>query len=74
MEVAWVVVASDAAGAGVLVVVAEEVAVESDGGLNGVEVAGVSIGKSRRLVANRWIESTRFSDRGSTGPRVVVRG
>jgi hypothetical protein len=42
----------DAAGAGVLVVVEEEIAVESDGGLNGVDVAGVSIGKSRRLVAN----------------------
>jgi hypothetical protein len=31
VEVAWVVVAVDAAGVGVLVVVEEEVAVESDG-------------------------------------------
>jgi hypothetical protein len=73
VEVAWVVVAVDAAGAGVLVVVEEEIAVESDGGLNGVDVAGVSIGKSRRLVANHWGECTRSSDRGSTGARVVVR-
>ena len=47
-----------------LVVVEEEVAVESDGELNGVDVAGVSIGKSCRLVANHWGECTRSSDYG----------
>jgi hypothetical protein len=38
-----VVVASDAAGGGVLVVVGEEVAVESAGGLDAVEVAGTGL-------------------------------
>jgi hypothetical protein len=42
-----------------MVVVGVEVAVEFDGGFDAVVVAGVSIGKSRRLVANHWIESTR---------------
>jgi hypothetical protein len=44
-EVASVVIASDAPGSGVLVVVGEEVAVESDGGLDGVDVAGTGPGE-----------------------------
>jgi F0F1-type ATP synthase epsilon subunit len=38
-EVAWVVVPANAGRAGVLVVVGEEIAVESDGGADGVDVA-----------------------------------